>query len=110
MFLLPFLNHLLIKKIKQSSYRSDKVLDKNYCLVYVKASYIVCSYFSFNELNRSSFCHVNFFAISSDLLINLISKHESLSQVISISHALYLGKEIYKAELSNICSQVYTQS
>lgn len=110
MFLIPSLNDLLLVKIKKQQYQVDPFLDVNYCLIYVKADYIVCSYFSCNKLAPFSFCQINFFAMSSDLLIKLISKHKSFLQAISVSHALYLGKEIYKAELSNVCTQLYIQS
>ena len=110
MFLLPFLNDLFIKKAEKTNCQLDQLLDDGYCIIYVKSNSVIYVCFIFNKLDKSSICHINFCAVSSSLLINLISQHKSLSQVISISHALYLGKEIYKAELSNICSQAYIQS
>lgn len=110
MFLSPFCNNSFVKEIKRQHCQLERFPDDNYFLIYVKANRIVCLYFILNGLNESPICHVNFSALSSDLLISLISRHKSLSQFISMSHALYLGKEIYKAELSRVCSQLYVQS
>ena len=55
-------------------------------------------------------CTVNFYALSYNHLFSLMNMHESLFCSISFGHALYIGKEVYKAELSKIFNQKYIQS
>ena len=55
-------------------------------------------------------CIVNFYAFSYKQLLILINMHDNLFGSISFGHALYIGKEIYKAELSKIFNQNYIQS
>ena len=107
MFLVPLLNDSFIKN-KDLSFNS--LIDDDYCLIYLYEQLIICSYFRYADKRKSKICRVNFIAISSDVLFNLISKHNALIDRISFSHSLYLAKEIYKAELSTICVQAYIQS
>ena len=55
-------------------------------------------------------CKVNFYAFSYEELFSLINMYEAVFCPISFRHALYIGKEIYKAELSKIFNQKYLQS
>lgn len=55
-------------------------------------------------------CKVNFYAFSYKELFSLINIYEAIFCSISFRHALYMGKEIYKAELSKIFNQKYLQS
>lgn len=110
MFLLPQINYVFLKNIKYNRRISDDVIDSNYCVITVKNNLIICSYFRFSENNFCQYSQIDFSSSSADLLFDLISEHYDLSQSISLSHALYLGKEIYKAELALIFLQVYVQS
>lgn len=84
-------------------------MDKNYCLITVKSSIIKLSLFIIVDAYRQHICQINFHSISSNRLFNLINKHCYISRYISFSHTLYLGKEIYKAQLSNSFQQKYIQ-
>ncbi len=86
------------------------MIDDDYCIITVENSFIICSYFRFSKNNFGKYYQINFSSTSSDLLFDLINEHHYLSQFISLSHALYLGKEIYKAELSLILLQLYIQA
>ena len=55
-------------------------------------------------------CKVNFYAFYYKDLFSLINMYEAIFDSISFRHALYMGKEIYKAELSKIFNQKYLQS
>ena len=107
MFLLPILNDSFIKQV--SSRYLDYCFDSNYCIISLNRGIIKLSLFIIiNQYNHQS-CQINFSANSSYLLFHLISKHSSLYKYISLNHILYIGKEVYKAELSNIFHQVYIQ-
>lgn len=110
MFLLPRINYVFLNNIKCNQEILDKVIDNNYCVITVKNNLIVCSYFRFSENNFDQYSQINFSSPSADLLFDLMNEHNYLSQFISLGHALYLGKEIYKAELALILLQVYIQS
>jgi len=87
-----------------------QLIDNDYCTIRLIKDNIVVSYFIDIGENKMNVCQVNFIALSSDLIFDLIIKHSLLVQSISVSHSLYIGKEIYKAELSKIFSQAYIQS
>jgi len=110
MFLLPILKDYLINEIDLSNLRLKQSIDSDYCIIVSKKEGIIISYFRSINKNKSNICQVNFIASSSDLIFNLIVKHNLLSKSISLGHALYIGKEIYKAELSKILLQLYIQS
>lgn len=110
MFLLPQINYVFLKNIKYNHKNSDNTIDSSYCVITVKNNLIICSYFRFSENNSDQYYQINFSSNSADLLFDLINEHDYLSQLISLGHALYLGKEIYKAELTLILLQVYVQS
>lgn len=107
MFLVPLLNDSFIKN---KDVLLSSLIDDNYCLIYLYKQLIICSYIRYTSEKKSKICRVNFIAVSSDLLFNLISKHNALIHNMSFSHSLYIAKEIYKAELSNIFLQSYIQS
>lgn len=85
-------------------------LDTNYCLICLDNSVIVLSYFFVDTYRLNQACQINFSAMSSDLLLDLICQHKKISQGVSLSHAFYIAQEVYKAELSKSLSQSYTQS
>lgn len=110
MFLLPLLNDSFIKQIQYDRKLLDLRIDNNYCIVNFNKNMIIVSVFVITDRYKNRICRINFYAISCELLLNLISQHESIYIYISFSHALYLGKEIYKMELSKIFKQIYVQS
>ena len=59
---------------------------------------------------RCRCCTVNFYASSSTRLYKVIGDQKFLFLSISLHHILYIGKEIYKAELSQLLRQIYVQS
>lgn len=110
MFLLPILQDYLIKEINVSNLRLKQPIDSDYCIISSRKEVITISYFRCINKNKFNICQINFIASSSDLLFDLIVKHDLLFQSISLGHALYIGKEVYKAELSKIFLQLYVQS
>nr|YP_008144696.1 hypothetical protein [Grateloupia taiwanensis]AGO19819.1 hypothetical protein [Grateloupia taiwanensis] len=50
-----------------------------------------------------------FTAVSADSMYILLSKHD-LVKKLSMNHVLYIGQELYKAELSVIFDQSYVQN
>lgn len=110
MLLLPLLNDSFIKQIQCNYQLLDFSIDSHYCIVNLNKNMIIVSVFILADKNKNRLCRINFYAMSSDLLLNLISQHYSIDSHISLSHALYLGKEIHKAELSIIFKQIYVQS
>lgn len=108
MFLVPLLNNYCIKQINNNNICLDPLIDSDYCIIHLKGKLIICSYFQSIDA-KQTFCQINFYNVSSNLLLDIIAQHQFLLQSISLSHALYLGKEIYKAELSKILSQLYIQ-
>ena len=110
MFLTPLLNDSFIRQIENKYIVSNLLIDDSYCMIYVDTCLINCMYFRCMYQSKYTVCKINFYALSSDLLLDLLGNHKVLSQLVSLSHALYIGKEIYKAELSNLCSQLYTQA
>jgi len=99
-----------MNEIDTSNLRLKKSIDNDYCMISLRKEKIIVSYFRSIKKNKFNICQVNFIALSSDLLFDLMNKHKFLPKSISLSHALYIGKEIYKAELSNILLQEYVQS
>lgn len=110
MFLLPLLNDSFIKQIQLDYQSLNLCIDSSYCIVNFNRNMIIVSIFVINDKYKNRVCRINFYAISCELLLNLIGQHKSIHYYVSFSHALYLGKEICKVELSNIFNQVYVQS
>ena len=109
MFLLPILNDSFIKSIQVHNKALNIAVDGSYCVITLSKNKLKCSFFIIFNKNTVKICQVNFCAISCDILFYLISQHYAMSQYISVGHALYIGKEIYKAELSNTLNQIYIQ-
>lgn len=110
MFLLPLLNDSFIKQIQYDYQLSDLCIDSNYCILNFSDNMIIVSLFVIANKCKHRVCRINFYAVSCELLLNLISQHNSIYTYLSFSHALYLGKEIYKMELSKVFNQIYVQS
>lgn len=110
MFLLPLLNDSFIKQLQSDYQLLNLCIDNNYCIINFNKNMIIVSIFVTIDKYKNRLCRINFYAISCELLLNLMDQHKSMHFYVSFSHALYLGKEIYKMELSNIFNQGYVQS
>lgn len=87
----------------------QKHLDDDYCIIRIKNMYISLSYFKFCVCSINKYLRIDFCSSSSIALYYLLVRHNYLCRSISFSHALYLGKELYKAELAMTLTQVYIQ-
>lgn len=85
-------------------------IDNNYSTFFLCKKHIVFSFVLIRDQNKHFSCTVNFYASSSIKLFTLMNEYNSLFLLISLSHILYIGKEIYKAEISKIFKQEYMQS
>ena len=108
--LLPTLNNTFLYKKERIDRTLSVFIDNSYSTISLKESLIQCSFFVYIQGEQNRSCQINFSAISCNLLFHLISKHRSLYSHMSFYHILYMGKEIYKAELSQIFKQKYRQS
>lgn len=91
-------------------------MDSFYCIVRIilnkKLSLFCFNYSSsvwMGQKIKRMYYPICFSAKSSTTIIKLFSLH-SCYKIMSMNHALYLGKELYKAELSLILHQVYIQN
>ena len=109
MFLFPVLNDSFVKLVRINNSHLNTVIDHNYCIISLEKNSIQLSLFIIKNHNTKCVFQINFCAISSHEIFYLINQHKNISQHISFSHALYMGKEIYKAELSKIFQQIYIQ-
>lgn len=86
----------------------NKQIDENYCIVKViKQKYINLAYFKLDKM--LGYIKIDFCAFSANEIITLICLHTRVSNSISFSHAIYIGKELCKAEICIIMHQVYIQ-
>jgi hypothetical protein len=85
-------------------------LDKNYSNIYIYKKKIIFSFVLVIDEIQYRCCIVNFYASSSTRLYELIGDQKFFFLSISLHHILYIGKEIYKAELSQLFKQIYLQS
>nr|YP_010986223.1 hypothetical protein UYL67_pgp197 [Pachymeniopsis lanceolata]WOL37141.1 hypothetical protein [Pachymeniopsis lanceolata] len=89
-------------------------MDGFYCLIRLQKNRIIslCLFESI-QANIGSYNKkiypICFTAVSADLMYILLSKHNLLKKF-SINHILYIGQELYKAELSTVLKQVYIQN
>ena len=105
----PLINDGFIKQIETNNYCSNLLLDCDYCIIFLKGEMIVCSYF-YHVRSAKVVCQINFYASSGDVLFSVMAKHQFLFNSISFTHALYIGKEVYKAQMSKVLSQSYIQT
>ena len=81
-------------------------MDNSYCLIYIIIrKYIVLCLLQNNSRNIYP---VYFISNSSKKIFQLISIYNGFLGL-SLNHYLYLGKELYKAELALVLGQYYTQ-
>ena len=85
-------------------------IDTNHSTIYLYKKKIIFSFIIVIDEQQSRYCLMNFYALSSAGLFSLVNKHKGLFLSISFHHILYIGKEIYKAELSQLFKQRYIQS
>lgn len=109
MFLFPKLNYTFLSGIQANKQDMKVYVDKDYCIVRVKNELIIVSYFRSCLKHNSQYYQIDFSSYSAEALYNLINQHNYLLRSISLSHALYISQEIYKAELSIILFQAYIQ-
>jgi len=85
-------------------------MDNFYFLIRVISDEMIALYYFHHSKNLQKIempiCFTSKNAIS---MYQLLSYHVNFSRKISLSHALYLGQEIYKAELARVVGQVYIQ-
>ena len=81
-------------------------MHNSYCLIRLISSRFL-SLFLFKKINDSGY-PICLFASSSNSIYQLIAIHD-VYQGISIDHCLYLGRELYKAELTAELGQLYVQ-
>nr|QVY58435.1 hypothetical protein [Kappaphycus striatus] len=83
-------------------------MDSHYCLIQVNINYGISIYFFYLDKNINQY-PICITATSSRVLYYLISLHYYF-RYLSVMHYLYLGKELYKAELALYFQQEYVQS
>lgn len=81
----------------------------SYCLIrHLQDNFLSISFYM--DKNSSEASCIIFKAKSAEVLCKLISSHAYIANVLSPSHALYIGMELMKAELTMITKQRYTQN
>ncbi len=90
-------------------------MDSFYCLVRIMFQKKIVLYYIVKKDNLASYKKDSmylyptcFTANSANSMIKLLSLHNFFAMS-SIKHALYLGKELYKAEIALIFNQIYIQ-
>lgn len=99
----------IVKKMIHLKVVKSNLNQYDYCQIRTKNLTILCSYFIF-QIHQDCYCQIDFYGSSCKHIFYLIGNHQYINNNILFSHALYLGKEIYKAELTQQLSQVYIQS
>nr|QCI09129.1 hypothetical protein [Inkyuleea mariana] len=86
-------------------------MDNFYCLIRVivhKKRKLSLYYFSHNITKQSFIYPICFTASNINVMFKLLSMHNCFNQA-SIYHILYIGQELYKAELCLAFNQIYIQ-
>lgn len=83
-------------------------LNNCHCIIKIRRGTIFLSYFR-PEIYLNKCYIINFKGYSPKQIFDLINLHSIVINSISISHALYLGKELYKAHLCILFGQTYIQ-
>ena len=80
------------------------ILDKTFCLIKKHNEILVlCCYLDQEYI-------LYFYGLDTNQIFKIIEHHKQFVNYISIYHSLYLGRELFKAEVSNITNQFYIQS
>lgn len=85
-------------------------IDTNHSIISLYKKKIIFSFFIVINEKKNQACILNFYASSSFRLFEIINNYKSLFSSISLDHILYIGQEVYKAELSQLLKQRYVQS
>nr|YP_010485072.1 conserved hypothetical plastid protein [Hypnea cervicornis]UVW80766.1 conserved hypothetical plastid protein [Hypnea cervicornis] len=80
-------------------------MDCNYCLISITQKLNISLYLFFSKDNYP----ICITARRSNDIYHLMSLHKSFD-FLSIEHCLYLGRELYKAELALVFNQEYVQN
>lgn len=92
------------------SYYVNKLISSAYFIVKVKNENIITvSYFSGINGLELRYVQIDFCSTSCQRICELIYFHIPIYNNISCDHALYLGRELYKAEMCIIMQQFYIQ-
>ncbi len=95
------------------SQKSNIIEDDLYCKINIIVNSYICVKFYASDHSvylNSSMLQVVFTSTNAESMIKLISIHLLISSNLSISHALYIGGELMKAELALIMRQEYIQN
>lgn len=86
-------------------------IDDVYCIIKISKSKIIELYIIEYLLHNHN-CHDSyplcFMSDNSSLIIQLLNLYDDIA-LLSIQHALYLGQEVYKADIALITNQIYIQ-
>jgi len=86
-------------------------MDNFYCLIRITSEHIISLYyFPINHNVLGNTMPTCFTAKTANAMFELISSYRFFSKQISINHALYLGQELYKAEIALKLGQKYIQN
>lgn len=79
-------------------------LDKTFCLIKKHNKILVlCCYL---EQKYS----IYFYGLDTSQIFEVIGQHQQFFSYISVYHSLYLGRELFKAEIADMTNQFYIQS
>lgn len=92
------------------SYYINKSISSAYFMVKVKSENVITmSYFSGIRSLGLGYIQIDFCGTSCETICGLIYFHIPIYNNISCDHALYLGRELYKAQVCMIMRQFYIQ-
>nr|YP_009315106.1 hypothetical protein P8471_pgp150 [Titanophycus setchellii]SCW23561.1 conserved_ORF_1 [Titanophycus setchellii] len=89
------------------------VMDKLYCKINIIVNnYIYVKFYAYdgNLALARTLVQVSFKSTSAQSMMTLISSHLYIVSSLSVRHALYIGAELAKAEISMIMQQEYIQN
>lgn len=92
------------------SHYINKLISNAYFVIKVRnQNFITVSYFSGIGNLETGYVQIDFCGTSCQRICELIYFHIPIYNNISCDHALYLGRELYKAEMCMIMQQSYIQ-
>nr|YP_009313877.1 Hypothetical protein ORF_1 [Hommersandiophycus borowitzkae]SCW22131.1 Hypothetical protein ORF_1 [Hommersandiophycus borowitzkae] len=102
-------NYNLLVDYNRLSVTEDSV----YCkIIVIPDNYIILAVYLYNNklFIEDSQTYVIFKATKADTMIHLVQKHLYIYSELSVSHSLYIGCELVKAEIALIMRQDYIQN